>query len=272
VVSVYMPNGLHTYSCTPDYTPTNQTVVVGSDATLQEKLSAGKCLSALRPVVSAVDVLVDNARAVVVALGDSITDGSTDPETRDRGWPGALARRLHGKGISVVNAGIGGNRLLRDFSIAGVSALARLDRDVFSVPGLSHIILLEGVNDLGMSGGMMGDNAPLVTSQELIAAYSQIVARARERRINIFCGTLLPFEGTEYAGYYSEDKEKVREALNAWIRTSKTCDAVIDFDAAMRDSDHPRKLKADYDSGDHLHPNHAGARRMGEAVDPHLFN
>lgn len=272
VVSIHAPDGIATYSCTSDYTPTDQTVAVGVDATMQPNLPKEKCLSALRPLVSAVNVLVDEPRKVVVALGDSITDGSVDPETGDRGWPGALARRLHSKGISVVNAGIGGNRLLKNYSIAGASALTRLERDVFSVPGLSHIILLEGINDIGMSAGMMGDHAPLVDAEDLIGAYSQIVTRAHERRIKVLCATVTPFEGTPYAGYYSDKKELVREQLNAWVKTAKSCDGVIDFDAALRDPETPLRLKKEYDSGDHLHPSHAGLRRMGAAVDVNLFN
>lgn len=273
VVSIFAPDGIATYACTPDYTPKDQTAVADVDATMTQNLPQGKCLSALRPLVSAVSVLAEGpSRKVVVALGDSITDGTIDPETGDRGWPGVLARRLQSLGISVVNAGIGGNRLLKNYSIAGSSALTRLERDVFSVPGLSHLILLEGINDIGMSAGMMSDNAPLVRAEDLIGAYSQIVTRAHERNIKVFCATITPFEGTPYTGYYSEQKELVRAKLNAWMRTSKSCDGVIDFDATLRDPGVPLKLRKEYDSGDHLHPNHAGFRRMGEAVDVNIFN
>jgi lysophospholipase L1-like esterase len=130
-------------------------------------------------VVSAIDVLAAPSHKVVVAFGDSITDGSLDPATGERGWPGALSRRLQRSGISVVNAGIGGNRLLQNLPMFGASALSRLDRDVLAVPGLSHIVVLEGINDIGMSGtgAMLGDAAP-VRPEELIAAYCQIIARA----------------------------------------------------------------------------------------------
>lgn len=149
-------------------------------------MSASRSLS-IRPLVSEVDVLADRPRKVVVALGDSITDAWVDPETGERGWPGALARKLQSQGIAVVNAGISGNRLLKSMPMLGVSALARLDRDVFSVPGVSHIVVL-GINDIGMSGpgGTFGDT-PLVTAQELIGAYSDYRALSRTRAQSLWC-------------------------------------------------------------------------------------
>lgn len=270
VVSVYVRDGTAMFACTTDASPTDQTVTEGADATDSEHLSANKCMYTWRPIVSEIDVLADRPRKVVVALGDSITDGGVDPKTGERGWPGALSRRLQHAGISVVNAGLDGNRLLESMSMLGVSALSRLDRDVLSVPRLSHIVLLEGINDIGMSGpgGMFGD-VPLVDPQALIGAYSQIIARAHERGIKVFGATILPFEG---ADYYTEEKEKVRTAANEWIRTSNRFDGMIDLDAAMRDPANPGKLNTEYDSGDHLHPNPAGYRHMGEVVNPGLFN
>lgn len=270
LVSVYVPQGLATYPCTKDFTPTGQAVVEAADATARQQLSPGRCLATRRPLVSEVDVAESEPHKVIVALGDSITDGVVDPKTGERGWPGVLARRLSGRGISVVNAGIAGNRLLRSFPMFGVSALARLDRDVLSVPGLSCIILLEGINDIGMSGpGGLFASTPLVTADQLIAAYSQIVARAHEHGVKVIGATIMPFEG---ADYYPGDKEGVREAVNDWIRTSKAFDGVIDFDGAVRDPTHPRQLEKDYDSGDHVHPNAIGYRHMAESIELRLFN
>jgi len=269
VVSVYIPEGVSISAWSAEGLPPDPAVVEGSDATLLERLSKSKRLP-IRPMVSAVDVLADRPVKVVVTLGDSITDGGVDPTTGDRGWPGALSRRLEGNLISVVNAGIGGNRLVQSMSFLGSAALSRLDQDVFSVPGLSHIVVLEGINDIGMSGqgGMFGD-APLVKPEDLIAAYSQIVSRARERGVKVIGATILPFEG---AFYYSEEKENVRRTVNEWIRTSKVFDGVVDFDAILRNPAHPGKLKTEYDPGDHLHPNPAGYRKMGEVIDLRLFD
>jgi lysophospholipase L1-like esterase len=269
VVSVYVGDGAPIFTCSADESPPNQVIVEGSDVSGSEHLTANKCMYTMRPLISEIDVLVEVPRRVIVAFGDSITDRGVDRKTGERGWAGALSRRLQKSGFSVVNAGISGNRLLESMPMFGVAALSRLDRDVLSVPGVSHIILLEGVNDIGMSGpgGTFGD-VPLVSSQELIGAYSQIIARAHEHGIKVIGATILPFED---ADYYSADKEKVRAAANEWIRTSNRFDGIIDFDAAMRDPASPGKLKSEYDAGDHLHPNLAGYRHMGEVVDLSLF-
>jgi lysophospholipase L1-like esterase len=265
VVSVYVPEGTVVSAWAPPFDPI---VVEGSDATLVGHLSASRTLS-IRPMVSEVDVLADRPHKVIVTLGDSITDGDIDVTTGERGWPGALARRLQLRDIAVVNAGIGGNRLLQSMPMFGAAALSRLDRDVLSVPGLSYIIVLEGINDIGMSGpgGMFGDTL-VVDPKALIAADSEIIRRAHEHAVKVFGATIMPFEGAEY---YSTEKEKVRETVNEWIRTSNAFDAVIDFDKTVRDPKAPTKLGAEYDSGDHLHPSSDGYRKIGESVDLGLF-
>jgi lysophospholipase L1-like esterase len=269
LVSIYMRDGIAVFACTSLHTPADQIFVEGSNAVLMEHMSANGCAFTLRPIVSEIDVLVDQPRKVIVAFGDSITDGSVDLKTGDRGWPGALSRRLRNDGMSVTNAGIAGNRLLESMSMFGASALSRFDQDVLSVPGVSHIIFLEGINDIGMSGvgGLFGES-PLTDPRQLISAYLQIVARARERGIQVFGATMLPFCGSDY---YSSEKESVRESINDWIRTSKSFDGVIDFDAVVRDPTYPCKLKIEYDIGDHLHPNSAGYEAMSEMIAPTLF-
>jgi lysophospholipase L1-like esterase len=189
-----------------------------------------------------------------------------------RGWPGHLARRLDGRGgltrFSVANAGIGGNRLLND-SI-GLNALGRFDRDVLSLPNVSHLIVLEGINDIGFSN--LPDIAapgPAIDAKALIAAYRQIISRAHLHGIRVIGGTLLPFEG---AMYYSKAGEQTREAVNEWIRSSQLFDAVADFDRALRDPADPEKLAAGYDSGDHLHPSDAGYQAMAGAIPMKVFS
>jgi lysophospholipase L1-like esterase len=207
--------------------------------------------------------------AVVVTFGDSLTAGSGSTGLP---WPEVLAGRLRARGgvrnVAVVNAGIGGNRLLRDGY--GQSGLARFERDVLARPGVRWVTVLAGINDLGFPGDVEPD-APRVTAEELIAAHRQLIARAHAAGLKIYLGTLLPFEGTDSPGFFAPDKERARQALTSWIRTSGEPDGVIDFDAATRDPEHPTRLHPAYDSGDHLHPNTVGHRAMGEAVELKLF-
>jgi lysophospholipase L1-like esterase len=202
-------------------------------------------------------------------FGDSLTEGGGF--TR-RPWPEVLAERLRQQPrrtpISVVNAGISGNRLLREGF--GPSGLQRFDRDVLANRGVRWVIVLIGVNDLGYPGSVERDD-PRVTAEQLTDAYRRLIARAHAAGVKIHGGTLLPFEGTDSPGYHASDKEHVRQAVNAWIRTSGAFDGVVDFDLATRDPRRPERLLAAYDSGDHLHPNDAGHRAMGEAVDLRLF-
>ncbi|UPG83969.1 SGNH/GDSL hydrolase family protein [Luteibacter aegosomatis] len=202
----------------------------------------------------------------LVAFGDSITDGYDTPVSANARWPDALARRLVAGGIplAVVDAGIGGNRVLTDVvpDVArGVSALKRFDHDVLSLPRVRTVILLEGINDIGNNAGP--DGGPL-TADHLIAGYRELIRRAHAAHIRILGGTILPYRG---AGYFSEDGEKTRQAANDWIRTSGEFDGVIDFDKAVRDPAQPQRLKAAYDAGDHLHPNAAGMKAMADAID-----
>ena len=198
-------------------------------------------------------------------LGDSITDGfNSTPDTNNR-WPDHLARRLMaaGGGIAVLNLGIDGNRVLADG--AGVSALARFDRDVLAQPGATHVFVLEGINDLGIGALFM--DGPRPTTAQLIAGHRQLIARAHSRGLKILAATLLPYEGTTFPGYFTPEGEAIRQAFNEWIRTSKEYDGFIDFDAVMRDPAQPSKMLAKYDSGDHLHPSDAGYQAMANAFD-----
>jgi lysophospholipase L1-like esterase len=204
-------------------------------------------------------VVVDapTTTGTVVTLGDSITDGYQSTPDANHRWPDYLAARLvagHGPHLGVANEGISGNEILADG--AGVSAQARLDRDVLSQPGATTVVLLEGINDIG--------NAVATSADQLIAADKQIIARAHAIGLRVLGGTLDPFQG---AGYYSAQKETVREALNNWIRTGGAFDGVVDFDQAVRDPANPLAFLPAYDSGDHLHPNDAGYQAMANAVN-----
>ena len=161
----------------------------------------------------------------------------------------------------------GGNRLLTPGW--GPAALARLDRDALRIDGISHLILLEGINDIGMSGASPWGNNPVLSPAQLIAAYQQIIARAHARGVKVFIGTLTPNAGS--ISHSSPDKDAIRAAVNVWIRTAREADGVIDFDAMLRDPAATDRFLAAYDSGDHLHPSEAGYIAMGNGIDLGLF-
>jgi lysophospholipase L1-like esterase len=212
---------------------------------------------------------------LVVALGDSITDGKGSTTNGNDRWTDRLAQRLQAdpkrRAIAVVNQGIGGNRLLDDG--LGPNALARLDRDVLAQPGVTHLILLEGVNDLGT----LTREAPVSLEAHhthvarIIGAYRQIIVRAHAKGIKVIGATIMPFVGNDY--YHADaQNEADRQAVNTWIRTPGNFDAVIDFDTVMRDPAHPDRLLPAYDGGDALHPSPTGYKAMGEAIPLSLFD
>jgi lysophospholipase L1-like esterase len=233
----------------------------------------------VRLFVSGIQVRRADAVGAVVALGDSITDGAGSIPGRDRRWPDQLATRLATQRVAVLNAGISGGRVLRDRM--GSNALARLDRDVLAQPGVRTLVLLIGINDISWYATPFApDDAP-VSAQELIAGYRQLRRRAQARGLRVIGATLTPFEGalpdTPIRGYYSADKERVRQQVNTWIRGGNGFDGIIDFDALLRDPAHPTRMLPAFDSGDHLHPGDAGyaamadaaARVLGSAADTH---
>ena len=207
-----------------------------------------------------VEVQPKKATSVLVTLGDSITEGAASTANAFRGWPDQLAERLADRGWAVVNAGISGNRLLRYG--AGPNALARLDRDVLSVPGVKAIILLEGINDIGRGFAPTGATEP-VTFEALKAADEQIITRAHEHGIRVIGATLTPYKGASYA---SPAGEEARQALNNWIKTGGAFDAVIDFAPAVADAADALTFDKRFNDRDHLHPNDAGYKAMAEAV------
>ena len=203
-------------------------------------------------------VSVDTGPGAVVTLGDSITDGWQSTTDKNLRWPDFLARRLHGTPGSTVqgvaNAGISGNQVLVDG--AGQSALARLDRDVLSLPGVRTVVLFEGVNDIKSHSG--------VTAAALTAGYRRIIVRAHAAGKCVVGATVLPYQGWSE---WDPQGDAVRMEVNEWIRTSGAVDAVADFDKVLRSPYNPQRLLPTFDGGDHLHPNDKGMQAMADSID-----
>lgn len=274
VISLYLPKptvgaGIH-YAA-------QETSYIGS-GDLTAALSINNAIPITSWVfVTGVDVMAPESAGTIVAFGDSITDGARSTVDANHRWPDILAARLlarHGaRAIAVVDAGIGGNRILHDASANvafGVNALARFDRDVLAEPGVKYVIVLEGINDIGHPSSS-APAAETVSAEEIIAGLKQLIARAHVHGLKIYGATLTPFEGTVYPGYYNPEKETKREAVNNWIRTGNAFDGVIDFDKAIRDPNNSARMLPAYDGGDHLHPGDVGYKAMGDAIDLALF-
>lgn len=224
------------------------------------------------PVLKALEVQPFNEVHAVVCLGDSITDGRQSTLSANMRWPNVLATRLieaeGQEALSVLDVGIGGNRLLANGK--GPDALSRFDRDVLAQSNVRYVILLEGINDIGEGYGAKSGGGSLPPSAEsIIAAYLQVITRAHAHNLAVFGATLLPFQ---HSMFYSEEGEAVREQVNRWIRTSAAFNQVLDFDAVVRDEDDPHRLAARYDSGDHLHPNDRGYQAIARSIPTQLFN
>jgi lysophospholipase L1-like esterase len=254
------------------------------DHTRDEKIEAGAD-SESSIAVSAVLVPAQPSQRLIAVFGDSIVDGNFSTVDADRNWPSDLVRRLQRTSadskLAVVNEGIGGNRLLSNGRLAfmGDNALARFDRDVLSLPGVTHIVLFEGLNDIGFPGARLGEKSLLAdpadarTAEDVIDAYRQMIARAHVRGIKAIGCTLIPFEGAnlKIPGYYSDAKEAVRQKVNQWIRSSGAFDGVIDLDKILRDPDHPSRIASRFAWKDHFHPNDTGYQEIADAIDLSLF-
>ena len=210
------------------------------------------------------DVRAAGQVGTVVTLGDSITDGTGSTWGTDNRYPDLLQRTLqargNGKKFSVLNAGLGANAASVDSILTGPSGASRFSRDVASRPGVTDVVLLEGINDIGLYGS---------SADQITAALASIASQAHADGYTIKAGTLLPFEG---AFYYSSAGESTRQAVNAWIRSAGVFDHVVDFARAMQDPANPRQINPAYDSGDHLHPNDAGYAHMASNIDPSTFH
>ena len=234
--------------------------------------------------LTGVDVWAHRNTFAVATHGDSITEGCCLPEFVDANvrYPDQLARlllhRYRGKPrAAVLNTGISGNRVLNDGGLLprlGPNAQGRLDPDVLTQSGVTHLIMLIGVNDLGLGEADFGGGfllGPIVEADEIIAGYKQIIKRAKNAGLNILVGTILPFKGFALPGYWSEENEEKRQIINAWIRTTDLHDGFVDFDAAIRDPDDPERMLPIYDGGDALHPSAAGYERMAIEAEKALL-
>jgi len=228
--------------------------------------------------LSGVDVLAPATTGSIIAFGDSITDGSGSTINENRRWPDFLVRRLlareSGPQLGVVNMGIGGNRILHHGARPqfGINALARFDHDVLAQPGVRYVLILEGINDIGHPGSS-APAAEAVGADDIIAGLTQMIERAHEHGIKVIGATMTPFEGegTLKRGYWTPEKAKIREAVNAWIRSGQGFDGYVDFETAVRDPAKPNSILPLFDSGDQLHPRDAGYKAMGEAIPLTLF-
>ncbi|GAA4510347.1 SGNH/GDSL hydrolase family protein [Actinoallomurus oryzae] len=269
-VSLYVPGSVtqatyHQYSQTTNYLAGGDHAADADGVAFTKNVSTWFLLDAVQ--------VRSHARGTIVAVGDSITEVQQQRDDNSR-WPNFLARSLaarYGRNApAVANQGISGNRVLSPSACYGAALVTRLDRDVFSQPGVREAVLLEGINDLGFSQepdtGCFTPNTD-VTPQDLIDAYERIAAAAHAHGVRILIGTLTPAEGYSY---WSATAESKRQAVNAWIRGNHVYDGVIDFDALVRYPGHPELLDPRYDSGDHLHPNAAGRQAMADAVEPAL--
>lgn len=221
--------------------------------------------------LAGVEMLAPAGTGGIVCFGDSLTEGNLSSLDSNSRWPDQLARRLAARGgriLGVMNQGIGGNRVLHD--LRGDNGLKRFDRDALVQTGATHVVVFLGTNDLR---NQRGNPAEIVTAADVIAGLAQLALRARARRLKVYGATLLPYENETYhPGAWTPAGEEKRQAINQWIREGGAFDAVIDFDRALRDPDHPARMLAAYDCGDHLHPSDRGYRQMGDSIDLSLFD
>ena len=271
-VSVHLPGDLPaSFGITGRYARQTNYVSPPGDFTAEDVMPVGR-LTDDWYFVCGVDVVAPAETGAVVAVGDSLTDANISTHDGHHSWPSQLARRLvarpHGRPMAVMNQGLGGNRILHD--IRGDSGLRRFDRDVLAQPGVTHAVIMLGTNDLRNRPGKAEEE---VTAPQMIAGLKQFAVRGQARGIKVIGGTLTPFENETFlVGAWTPAREAVRQSVNAWIRTGGAFDAVIDFDAGVRDPEHPASMLPMYDCGDHLHPSDAGYNRMGDIIDLALFD
>jgi len=266
-ISFYLPSQVMRAETYHSFGDQDNFIATGDVSTAPDLPDATKIFSWY--FLDGVDVQAIEGSRAIVTLGDSITDGALSTHNANLRWPDLLAARLNGdpnlKNVSVLNEGIGGNRVLNE--VSGPSAISRIDRDVLSQSGVRYVIVLESINDIGRLSHITNPYDD-ITAQQLEMGLKQIADAAHEHGIKAIGATLTPYGG---AGYSSDKGEQVREAVNDWIRNSGTFDGVVDFDKATQDPANPTHFNADYDSGDHLHPKDAGYKAMAGSIDLTLF-
>jgi len=277
---------------------TNYVSTETGDSTAATNFPVAKTIS-FWPFLAGVDVAASSRGATIVAFGSSLTDGDGSSKDGNRRYPDVLAELLQKNGdeeVGVVNEGIIGNRLLSDSQsphqsggpaplgpvfdqlglALGDAGVKRFDRDVVSHAGVKYVILALGVNDILFPGSFIPATES-VTAKDVVSGNRQLIARAHHHGIRAIGATIPPFEhalfrNPSFNGFYSPEKEKIREEVNAWIRASSEFDGIIDFDAAVRDPSHPTQILPAYDSGDHLHVNDAGNVAQANAIPLALFH
>jgi lysophospholipase L1-like esterase len=271
-VSVHLPGDLPTsFGITGRYARQTNYISPPGDFTAEEIMPVGR-LTDDWYFVCGIDVVAPQETGAIVALGDSLTDANISTHDGHHSWPSQLARRLmarqRGRPMAVMNQGLGGNRILHD--IRGDSGLRRFDRDVLAQPGVTHAIVMLGTNDLRNRPGKPEEE---VTAPQMIAGLRQFAVRGQAGEIKVIGGTLTPFENETFLpGAWNPKREAVRQAVNEWLRKTDAFEAIVDFDRALRDPDHPTRMLPIYDCGDHLHPSDLGYRAMGDAIDLSLFD
>jgi lysophospholipase L1-like esterase len=279
VVSVYVPSA----AATTIHTVGLQTAYLASgDVTGATSLPAGETDDS-RYFLTDVEIAASARGRAIVLVGDSITDGVGSTEDASARWSDALTARLQADhalaSIGVINSGMAGNRILRNGATPylGPSLLSRFDRDVLTKPGVKWVLMLEGVNDISASDTLT-DPREHVTADQIIDGMRALIERAHARGVKIWGATLLPYKDTLvppdagfHGSYYTAAGEAKRQTVNQWIRTAHAFDAVVDLDSVMCNPAQPDRLRREFDSGDHLHPNDAGYKAMAAAIDLHLF-
>jgi lysophospholipase L1-like esterase len=239
-----------------------QTADFKTESTTKSRILLSRLMTTAKPDSSA-----------IVFFGDSITDGNCSTVDTNNRWPDHIAERLQAEGhanIAVVNEAYSGDRVLTNGM--GTNALSRFDMSVLGHPRVSTMVMMMGINDIGWPGeGAITPPDPEPSAEDIVAGYKQIIGRAHDHGIRFVGVTLTPFidtfKGTPLSGYYTPEKEKIRQAVNAWIRGNKVADGLIDFDKVLEDPANPGHISPAFDCGDHLHPNDAGYRAMAKAVD-----